>query len=140
MNDYMIGDLEVGMMESFSRTVDLAMLDAFRELSGDTNPLHCDTGYALECGYADRVAYGMLTASFYSTLVGVYLPGRRCLLNSIDIQFKKPVFPGDVLTVVGEVVMVHEGLGVLKVKAKMVNQSGDKVSTATIQVSVRSDE
>jgi Acyl dehydratase len=113
------------------------MVEAFCGLSGDTNMLHCDRSYAMERGYQDRVVYGMLVASLYSTLVGVYLPGELCLLNKVDVSFRKPVYPGDELTVSGEVVSVHQVLRVATIKAKIVNQDSVKVSNATIQVSVR---
>lgn len=140
MNDYGIDDLRSGLSASFQREVTEGMLDAFRKLSGDDNPLHCDDAYARACGYPGRVAYGMLTASLYSTLAGVHLPGRRCLLDSVDAKFRSPVFPGDVLTVEGEIALVREDLGVVKIRASIRNQKGDKVSTASIVAHVREDD
>lgn len=139
MNDYSIEDLSVGLRESFKRRIEPDMVTAFVGLSGDVNPLHCDEEYARSCGYPGTVVHGLLTSSLYSTLIGVHLPGKRCLLNGMDIKFHKPVFLGDELTVTGEVAMVHEGLGLVKVKAWIANQDGAKVSSARIQVLVRED-
>ncbi|MBR5361427.1 MAG: dehydratase, partial [Lachnospiraceae bacterium] len=77
MNTYIYEQIEVGHKESFKVTVTEADMDKFREITGDVNPLHRDTEYAKEHGYRDRVFFGMLTASYLSTLAGVYLPGER---------------------------------------------------------------
>ena len=80
--------------------------------------------------------YGMLTYSFYSTLAGVYLPGRNCLLHSVETKLLKPVFVGDFLTVVGRVEEKEELFHQLKIKAEIWNQKGEKVSRAIIKAGV----
>lgn len=75
MNHYKIMDLAPGMEECFSVTVTDEMLQKFLEISGDVNPLHTDAAYARAKGYPSQVSYGMLTASFYSTLGGYIYQG-----------------------------------------------------------------
>lgn len=87
-------------------------------------------------GYNDKLVYGMLTASFYSKLVGVYLPGEYCLFHECDVQWPKPVYIGDVLTVVGKVIEKNEQFRRIKIKAFIKNQNGDKVSRAVLTVGV----
>lgn len=70
MNRYRFEDLAVGMEEHFSASISEEMMDAFRALSADPNPLHLDAGFAKAHGFPDRVVYGMLTASLLSTLGG----------------------------------------------------------------------
>ena len=45
----------------------------------------------------------MLTASFLSTLAGIYLPGEKSLIHSVETKMIKPVFIGDELIVTGKV-------------------------------------
>ena len=92
MQEYLFSDIKVGLKHSFEAEIDEARMQKFLEISGDNNPMHIDSEYAKSRGMADRVVYGMLTSSFYSTLVGVYIPGKYALLHSVDIQFSKPVF------------------------------------------------
>ena len=87
-------------------------------------------------GYRDRLVYGMLTASFYSRLVGVYLPGEKCLFRECDVQWPLPVYVGDRLTVVGKVKEVDERMQIIKIKAFIHNQNGEKVSRANLTVGV----
>jgi 3-hydroxybutyryl-CoA dehydratase len=134
MNEYALADISVGMAQEFSVTVTMAMTTRFVEISGDANPLHVNERYARVKGFPDRVVHGMLTSAFYSTLVGVYLPGKYCLLQGIKITFHQPVFAGDQLKVRGEVTHVSEALRVITVRGSITNQDGATVSKAQIQV------
>ena len=136
MNSYKFDDISVGLEEHFIVKVDADKLDKFLEISGDTNPLHTDSEYSKSKGFVDRVAYGMLTSSFFSTLVGVYLPGKYCILQSIDIKFPKPVYIDDILTITGKVSYINEAYKQLEIKAVIINQDNKKVSKATIKVGV----
>jgi 3-hydroxybutyryl-CoA dehydratase len=134
MNEYALADVSVGMAHEFSVTVTTGMTTRFVEISDDVNPLHVDERYAEDKGFRDRVVHGMLTSAFYSTLVGVHLPGKYCLLQGIKITFHKPVFAGDRLKVRGEVTHVSEALRVMTVGGSITNQDGVTVSKAQIQV------
>jgi 3-hydroxybutyryl-CoA dehydratase len=133
MNSFTLGDISVGLTQSFDTVVTEDMLGKFLEISGDTNPLHVDLGYALSKGFKDKVVYGLLTSAFYSTLAGVYLPGKYCILQGLDISFSKPVFVGDTLTVAGKVSYINEAYKQLEIKAVITNQDGVKVSKAKIK-------
>ena len=139
MNSYKFEDISIGLEEHFSVKVDTDKLDKFLEISGDTNPLHTDSKYSKSKGFIDRVAYGMLTSSFYSTLVGVYLPGKYCILQGIDIQFSKPVYIGDTLKISGKVTYINEAYKQIEIKAIVKNQDDKKVSKATIKAGVMNE-
>lgn len=136
MNDFSYDDLAVGQMATFSRTVTGEMMETFRRLSGDENPLHNDVEFAVERGFSGRVVYGMLTASLYSALAGVYLPGKRCLLQSVYIDFLHPVFIGETLTVTGKIVEKHDSVRQVIIKATIQNTEGKRVSRAKIEAGV----
>lgn len=137
MNSYTMAELTVGTSEGFQATLTQSMMDAFRALSGDLNPLHCDSDYAQKNGYPSPVAYGMLVASLLSRLAGVYLPGENSLLQSVNVKFHAPSFVGDTLAVTGTVTEKYDELGIITVKAIMTNQRGEKVASAKVQIGVR---
>ena len=110
----------------------------FQELSGDTNPLHTEEDFARSRGYVSRVVFGMLTASLYSCLAGVYLPGRNCLLHSVHADFLSPVYVGDVLTVSGKISEKRDSFRQLVIRGMIRNQDGVKVSRAKIEAGVLS--
>lgn len=134
MKEYMFSDCEIGLVESFTVEVTETMMKGFCSISGDENPMHMDSEYAKEHGYEDRLVYGMLTSSFFSRLVGMYLPGRYCILKSIEAFFERPVYIGDVLTVSGRVKDKDERFMQMNVKGTIKNQNGKTVSKANILV------
>jgi len=140
MNKYRFEDIYVGLKEEFQVTVTADMLAQFCKMTGDVNPLHTDEDFAKEKGYASNVAYGMLTASFLSTLAGVYLPGERSLIHSVESKFTKPVYVGDILTVSGQVTECNEMFSVFTMKTTIVNQNGEKVLRGKMQVGILGDK
>lgn len=130
LRSYTLAQIEKGLSESFTVTVTEKMMEQFCAVSGDISPIHMDAEYAAGRGYPGRVVYGMLVASFLSTLAGVYLPGEHCLLHSVESKFAKPVFIGDTLTVTGVVDEVNDTFSEITVKATIVNQAGKKVCRA----------
>jgi len=136
MNEYKFSDIEIGLEESFEVKIDTSMMDKFLDISNDINPLHVDSNYAKKRDFPNRVVYGLLTSSFYSTLVGVHLPGKYCILQGIDIQFSKPVYIGDALKISGKVSYINEAYKQIEIKAFITNQNNEKVSKATIKTGV----
>lgn len=136
MNNYKFEELNVGMTESFKVTITEAMLEAFKGITGDVNPLHNDEEFAKAKGHPGRVAYGMLTASFLSTLAGVYIPGERSLIQQVETKFAKPVYIGDELTVTGEITELVESVQRLELKVTITNQVGKKVLRGTMGILV----
>ena len=136
MNNYKFDELTVGMTESFKVTITEAMLEAFKGITGDVNPLHNDEEFAKAKGHPGRVAYGMLTASFLSTLAGVYIPGERSLIQQVETKFAKPVYIGDELTITGEITELVESVQRLELKVTITNQDGKKVLRGTMGILV----
>ncbi|MBQ8647794.1 MAG: MaoC family dehydratase [Oscillospiraceae bacterium] len=136
MNHYTLADLKPGVTESFTVTVTEEMMDKFYAITGDNSPIQMDADYAAGRGYPGRVVYGMLGASFLSTLAGVYLPGEHCLLHGMELKFAKPIFIGDTLTITGVVDEVNETFGEITIKAAIVNQHGKKVTRAVVKAGV----
>lgn len=136
MNEYTYEEITVGQKESFEVTVTDEMMASFCELTGDINPLHNDSDYAVSKGHPGRVVYGMLTGSLLSTFAGVYLPGKRSLIQEVKIKFSKPVYIGDTLTVEGVVEEKHDSYSLIIIKVTIKNQKGEKVCRARMQVGV----
>ena len=136
MNHYRLADLTPSVTESFTVTITEEMMAQFYAITGDNSPIHMDADYAAGRGYPGRVVYGMLGASFLSTLAGVYLPGEHCLLHGVDLKFAKPIFIGDILTVTGVVDEVNDTFREITIKASIVNQDGKKVTRAVIRAGV----
>lgn len=136
INSFLYDEIQVGFIQTFNTVVDNEKVEGFRSISGDINPLHNDENYAISKGFKGKVAYGMLTASFYSTLVGVFLPGEKCLIHSMELKFNNPVYLNDILCIKGEVVEKNDTCKLITIKGKIKNQNGVIVSKAMIKVGV----
>ncbi|MBB3065321.1 MaoC family dehydratase [Limibacillus halophilus] len=101
LHGYYIEDLEPGMSAIYAKTVTEADIVMFAGLSGDTNPVHLNQTFAEGTMFKERIAHGMLSASFISTVLGTRLPGPGCIYLSQTLNFKAPVRIGD--TVVARV-------------------------------------
>ena len=95
LHGYYFEDLEVGMEDAYAKTITDADVITFAGISGDTNPVHLNHEFASETMFEGRVAHGMLTASFISTVIGTKLPGPGCIYVSQNLRFKAPVKVGD---------------------------------------------
>lgn len=136
INNYGYSDINIGLTEGFCVEITKELQDQFLKLSGDYNPLHLDDEFAINKKFNSKVVYGMLIASFLSKLVGVYIPGEKCLLHSIDIKFVKPVYIGDIIKIQGTVVEKNDTFKQLKIKATVKNLEEHRVCKAIIKVGV----
>ncbi len=134
MNTYSYEDLETGHEEHFEVKITEEMLDSFRKITGDDNPFHRDDSFAKAHGFPGHVAFGMLTASFLSTLAGMYLPGEKSIIQSTEIKFVSPVFPGDTITVSGTVTEKNDTFNIIRLKTEMKNDRGKKVLRGSMQI------
>lgn len=92
---YFFEDLAVGMEESYVRRVGESDILAFAALTGDTNPIHLDDGFAARTRFKERIAHGALTVSYISTVLGTKLPGPGAIYVSQSVNFRAPVHIGD---------------------------------------------
>ncbi len=88
-------DIKLGMTAVYTKTVTDADIVMFAGLSGDTNPIHLSHDFAAGSIFEGRIAHGMLSAAFISTLVGTKLPGPGCIYMSQSLTFLAPVRAGD---------------------------------------------
>ncbi|MFQ3623740.1 MAG: MaoC family dehydratase [Acetobacteraceae bacterium] len=97
-------DLSEGMCASFSRTVTESDIVLFAGVSGDMNPVHLDAEYAEKTVFKGRIAHGMLSAAFISTVLGTKLPGPGTVYLAQSLKFKAPVRIGETVTATCEIV------------------------------------
>jgi 3-hydroxybutyryl-CoA dehydratase len=102
-------EIEIGETASITKMISESDIVNYAGIIGDFNPIHVNPEYAKTTMFGERIAHGMLTASFISTLVGCGIPGRNGLYLSQEIKFVKPVRIGDTITATAEVIEKIEG-------------------------------
>lgn len=136
-SEYKFEEIVLGTKKRFSVKIDEAMVEEFAKISGDYNPLHMNEEYAKATIFKRRVCHGMLVASFFSRLVGMYLPGKNSLYFSQSLSFVTPCHIGDDLTVEGEVVDKSPSTKIVTLKTTVHNQSGKCLIDGIAKVIVR---
>ncbi len=135
--DYSFDEIAIGLKHSFDVIINDEIVDNFAKISGDFNPLHMDEQYAIKTKFGKRVCHGMLLSSFFSRLVGMYLPGKNALYFSQNLNFVGPCFIGDQVTVKGEVIDKSESTKIIKLETTIKNQDEKLLVEGTARVLVR---
>ena len=138
-SEYSFDEIEIGMQKNFKIFISEDYLDDFAKLSGDDNPLHMNEEYASSTSFKKRVCSGMFLSSFFSRLVGMYLPGKHALYISQSLNFINPCFIGEMITVGGKVIDKSPATKIIKLETTITNESGKRIIDGKAQVIVRDD-
>lgn len=127
MNGKTIEELKVGDTAKFSKTVSESDIYLFAGVTGDLNPAHVNEEYAKDTFFKNRIAHGMLSASFISTVIGTMLPGPGSIYMRQEVNFLAPVKIGDTVTAIVEVVEIMAEKKRVRLKTYCVNQENTTV-------------
>lgn len=120
-------DISIGDTASFSKTLSETDIYLFAGITGDMNPAHVNAPEAASGMFKDRIAHGMLTASFISTVIAMKLPGPGSIYAGQDLQFRGPVYIGDTVTATVECTEKLDERKWVKFKTTVTNQAGKTV-------------
>ena len=122
-----IDDFHVGQHATFTKTFTEDDLRRFIEITGDVNPLHVDEAFARTTRFGGRVLQGMLTASIFSTMVGMKIPGTGAIYRSQTLKFLRPVRIGETVTAHFVVRSIDRAKHRLQIESWIENASGERV-------------
>ena len=126
--------LQIGDSASFSKTLSETDIYLFAGVTGDLNPAHVNAVAAAEGMFKQRIAHGMLSASFISTVLAMHLPGPGTIYVAQEVQFRGPVFIGDTVTARVECIEKLDQRKWAKFKTTVTNQDGKLVVDGTATV------
>ncbi len=130
-------DIEVNDEIKFNVTITEEMIDNFAALSGDYNPMHTNQEYASNTDFGKKICHGMLLASFFSRLVGMYIPGKNALYFSQSLNFRNPCFINDEVTIIGIIIEKKLSTKMIKLKTIIKNLKGQVIIDGEAKVIVR---
>ena len=122
-------EIEIGETASITKMISEADIVNYAGIIGDFNPVHVNPEYAKTTMFGERIAHGMLTASFISTLVGCCIPGINALYLSQEVKFVKPVKIGDTITATAEVIEKIDAKRRVIMTTTITNQRNEVVIT-----------
>jgi 3-hydroxybutyryl-CoA dehydratase len=134
---YRLDDISPGLTKNFKIKVTESMTEEFAKLTGDYSPLHMEEEYARTTNFGHRICHGMLVGSFFSRLVGMYLPGKYGLLLSYSLRHLLPCFLDQEIKVEGRVVDKSSATRIITVSASVTDSFGKIIINGTLKVLVR---
>ncbi len=120
-------EINLGDTTHFTKTVSESDIYQFAGITGDFNPMHIDVEYAKKTFFKDRIAHGMLTASFISTVLGMKLPGPNTIYLSQNLRFVGPVYIGDTIKAEVKVIEKIDAKKQIRLQTIVYKQDGSKV-------------
>lgn len=135
--DYSFNEIEIGLEHHFEIFINEKLEEDFAKISGDFNPLHMNEEYAKKTKFKKRVCHGMLLGSFFSRLIGMYLPGEKALYFSQNLNFIEPCFINDLVIVRGKIIDKSEATKIIKIETTIKNTTGKVLVEGIAQVLVR---
>lgn len=137
LHSFSFRDINIGDTYSFERFIDDELVASFAGISGDYNPLHMDEAYAASTRFGRRIAHGMLSASFFSALVGMLIPGLYCLYLSQEVRFKNPVFLNTQVVVKGTVTEKSDAANIIVLQTVVMDKEGVILIEGNARVTIR---
>jgi len=122
-----IDKISLGDTAEFVKTVSETDVYLYAGVTGDFNPAHMNEVYARETFFKTRIAHGMLTAGFISSILGTQLPGPGTIYMEQSLKFIAPVHFGDTITARAEVVEMITEKNRIRLKTICTNQDGRMV-------------
>ncbi|HYA91456.1 MAG TPA: MaoC family dehydratase [Thermodesulfobacteriota bacterium] len=127
----LIDEIKIGDSAQISNTVTETVINDFAKATGDFNPIHLNQTYAEETYFKGRIAHGVLSIGYISSVLGNLLPGPGGILLSQEAKFLAPVRIGDVITARVEVIELIPTKNRVKFKTTCTNQKGEVVVDGT---------
>jgi 3-hydroxybutyryl-CoA dehydratase len=131
-------DLNIGDSFSTTREITDELIRGFAEVSGDRNPIHLDEEFAAGTRFGRRIAHGMLSGAFISSVLGYEFKERRIVYLSQTMRFTAPAFIGDTITTTVTVKAFREDKGIVTLDTTCTNQSGQPTVTGEAIVMILS--
>ena len=134
LSNYTLDEITIGQTASYSKQVEVRDIQLFAAVSGDVNPVHLDPDFAASTQFERCIAHGMLSGAIISAAIAMKLPGPGTIYLSQSMSFRRPVYPGDTVTVHLEVTEINARRGFVTLDCRVLNQNGKAVVTGIAEV------
>gem|GEM_PF-335695 len=130
-----IGDSLPTLKKKISRE----KISQYEEILGIGNPIHVDEEYARKTPFKGVIAHGLVSAAYISESMMKVFPWEWVHHGAMDIQFRRPLRPGDTVRAEGELKKkesTEKGM-VLAFEVRSKNQAEETTAmgVATVQIS-----
>lgn len=129
---------EGASLPTLKKNISQDNINLYAKASGDFNPIHIDADYARKTPLGGTVAHGMLILACVSQMMTNAF-GRDWLSGGrLNVRFRAPARPGDVITVSGTIHRMEKGDGFQMIDCDILcrNQNNEPIITGDAKVKV----
>ncbi len=129
---------EGASLPTLKKNISQDNINLYAKASGDFNPIHIDADYARKTPLGGTVAHGMLILACVSQMMTNAF-GRDWLSGGrLNVRFRAPARPGDVITVSGTIRRMEKGDGFQMIDCDILcsNQNNEPIITGDAKVKV----
>lgn len=129
-------------LPGLQKEIKQAKINLYAEASRDFNPIHIDEAFARKTPLGGTIAHGMLILAYISQMMTAAFGKNWLTGGRLNVRFKAPARPGDVITVSGRITRVEpdEGYTLCRCEVLCENQDGETVISGDAKVTVKDDE
>lgn len=138
--DYSFNEIEVNSKFSYIYTTNETVYHALINVFHDESPIHIDEEYAKAAGFTGRVMHGAILQGFLSHFIGMHFPGKRSLILSVNLNYRRPSYLGDKIQLNACVKQKVETGQVVVLEVKFLNiESQEVLASGKVQVGIRNE-
>lgn len=117
--------IKIGDKASIKKAFNENEVIQFSKVSNDSNPIHFDEAFAEKTIFNKNIVQGMLVASLFGGIMGSKLPGEGTVLLGQNLIFKRPVYVGEQITAIIEVIKIREDKPIITFKTICIKSSNE---------------
>jgi 3-hydroxybutyryl-CoA dehydratase len=128
------------ILPGISKQIIQENINLYAKASRDYNPIHIDEEFARKTPAGGTIAHGMLVLAYVSEMMTVAFGKDWLTGGQLNVRFKAPAHPGDILSIGGNVKRVQDENGQILITCDILcaNQKGDTVITGEANVRIKS--
>jgi acyl dehydratase len=123
-----IQTMEQGQIYTEIITYSQEDVELFAQITGDHNPIHLDKEYASKTMFGKPIIHGVLGASVFSKILGMYFPGEGTIYLKQEMTFKRPMFVGTQYEAILRVKEINRERHTAVIETKIVEKESGKIN------------
>lgn len=117
--------LSLGQTVEITKTFLQEEINNYNQMIGDSNPIHYDLEYARKTVFGKPIVPGILVSSLFGGILGNEFPGKGTILIGESMNYRKPVYIGEKIKSVIELIKIRKDKGILTFKACCFKANGE---------------
>ena len=134
--DFIIIAMKEGDIYTQEYTVTEKIYRSFIDIFNDRNPLHTDRAFAESKSFKSEVMHGAILAGFLSHFIGECLPEKNVIVQTYKLNFIKPVYLDDKLTLNASIKGYYESVQAIEFSYTFSNEEKITVAKGNIAISM----